>query len=73
MDTINITAYIDNTTQIDAIKAFLKALKIKYKVSNDTDLPYNSSFVDMINKGKQEIAEGKGIKLSIEEFKDLCK
>jgi hypothetical protein len=73
METINITAYADNPTQVDAIKAFMKALKIKFEVSKEEKSPYNPEFVAKIKKGQQDIAEGKGVKITLDELKALCK
>jgi uncharacterized membrane protein (DUF106 family) len=71
METINIKAYTADTTQVKAIKAFMKALKIKFEVMEES--PYDPEFVAMIKKGQKEIAQGKGIKMSVSEFKNLCK
>lgn len=60
----------DTAEQEKALKAFGKALKIKHKVKT---MPYNAEFVDMIEKGDKDLAEGKGVKMSAEEFKALCK
>jgi hypothetical protein len=75
MEAINITAYTEDASQIEAIKAVIKAFKIKYNISKlkKPETPYNPEFVVMIEKGKKQIAEGKGIKMSVAEFKDLCK
>lgn len=73
MEAINIKAYTADNSQIDAIKAFMKALKIKFEVAKETESPYDPEFVAMIKKGQKEVAEGKGIKMSISEFKELCK
>ena len=73
MEAINFKAYTADTSQVDAIKAFMKALKIKFEVSKEDDKPYNPEFVAMIKKGQREIAEGKGIKMSMTEFKKLCR
>jgi hypothetical protein len=59
MEAINIKAYTDNSTQVDAIKAFMKALKIKYEVSKEAKSPYNPEFVEKILASKKQIAEGK--------------
>jgi hypothetical protein len=71
MTAINIKAYTNDNTQIEAIKAFLQAFKIKFEIG--TDKPYNADFVEMIHKADKEFAEGKGIKMSVDEFKNLCK
>ncbi|MBK8672071.1 MAG: hypothetical protein IPN93_03530 [Bacteroidetes bacterium] len=39
METINIKAYTDDSSKIEALKAFMKALKIKFELTNDK--PYN--------------------------------
>jgi len=75
MKAINITAYTEDASQIEAIKAVIKAFKIKYKIStvDDTSSPYDPEFVAMIKKGEQDIKDGKGITLSMQELEDLCK
>jgi hypothetical protein len=75
MKAINITAYTEDASQIEAIKAVIKAFKIKYKISkvDDTASPYDPEFVSMIKKGEQDLKEGKGITMSIQELEDLCK
>ena len=73
METIHIRANKVDSSQIESIKAFLKALKIKFELKKDSESPYDSDFVEMIKKGDQQIAEGKGIKMSSKDFKALCK
>jgi hypothetical protein len=75
MKAINITAYTEDASQIEAIKAVIKAFKIKYKISKfqESESPYNPEFVAKIKKADKEFADGKGIKMSIAEFKELCK
>jgi hypothetical protein len=73
METINIKVHTSDSAQVDAIKAFMKALKIKFELSKDEDKTYNPEFVAMIKKGDKEFSEGKGIKMSVADFKDLCK
>lgn len=34
MQAINITAYTEDASQIEAVKAFMKALKIKFEIAN---------------------------------------
>jgi hypothetical protein len=73
METINIKVHTSDSGQVDAIKAFMKALKIKFELSKEEDKPYNPEFVAMIKKGDKEFAEGKGKKMSVADFKELCK
>ena len=70
MEAITFKAFTADTSQIEAIKAFMKALKIKFEISKEK--PYDPEFVAKILKGDKQFAEGKGIKMSISEFKDLC-
>ena len=46
MEAINIKAFTEDTSQIEALKAFMKALKIKFEVTKEK--PYNSEFVNKI-------------------------
>jgi hypothetical protein len=73
MEAINIKAFATDNSQIEALKAFMKALKIKFELTNGDEKPYNPEFVTMIKKGEKEFAEGKGIKMSVADFKELCK
>lgn len=71
MKAINIKAYPTDNTQIDAIKAFMKALKIKFEVLKE--LPYNQELVDKIDQGDKDFAEGYGEKITINELNSLWK
>ena len=73
MQTINITAHTEDASQVEALKAVIKAFKIKYSISKTIEKPYNPEFVSIIKKGEAEIKKGKGIKMSIEELEKLCK
>lgn len=75
MQAINITAYTEDSSQIEAIKAVIKAFKIEYTISNVTEeeSPYNPEFVAMIKQGDQDLKDGKGIAMSMEELEELCK
>jgi hypothetical protein len=69
MEAINIIAYPKNNSQIEAIKAVMKALKIKFEVSKD--LPYNPEFMAKIEKSEKEIKEGKTILVKKGDFKEF--
>ena len=69
MQTINFTAYTDDASQIEAVKAFMKALKIKFEVSKDA--PYNAKFVAKIKQSEKEIQEGKTTRVKKEDFKEF--
>ncbi|WP_442796117.1 DUF2683 family protein [Pelobium manganitolerans] len=71
MEPINIKAYTSDSSKIDALKAFMKALKIKFEVSKET--PYNQEFVNKILEGEQDLLKGKGEKMTLDELKALWK
>ena len=75
MTAISITAYTEDTSQIEAIKAVIKAFRIKYSISKpvEMDKPYNADFVAKIKKGQKDLKEGKGISMTLEELENLCK
>lgn len=75
MKAINITAYTEDTSQIEAIKAVIKAFKIKYKISKvqEVGTPYDPEFVDMIKQGEKDLKNGKGIKMTLDDLENLCK
>ncbi len=56
MQTINIIAHTEDASQIEAVKAFMKALKIKFEISKDK--PYNAEFVAKIRKSEKEFEKG---------------
>ncbi|MEO7215757.1 DUF2683 family protein [Mucilaginibacter sp.] len=53
--------------QLAALKAFVKALKIDYTSSES---PYDPEFVEKILQGREDIKNGKGVKI---DTKDLWK
>jgi hypothetical protein len=63
----------ETSEQISAIKALMKALKIKFEVSVENKSPYRQEFVDKIIQGDKDFKEGKGIKMSLDELKEICK
>lgn len=67
MHTINITAHFEDASQIKAIKAVLKAFKIKFNLSKATTT-YDPEFVAKIEESKQQALEGKTIKIDLDEI-----
>ncbi len=55
---VTIIAHPTTAEQADALKAFVKALKIKFEVSSSADKPYNQDFVDKILQGDKDFATG---------------
>jgi len=67
-----LVAHPTTKEQMNAIKAFMKALKIDFKVEKDSHKyefsPYNPEFVAKIEKSRQEIKEGKGVVIAVEDL-----
>jgi hypothetical protein len=57
--------------QITVIKAFLKALKIKFEFSKGET--YNPEFVAKIEKARQDYKDGKGTSYTSEQLNTLWK
>ena len=75
MKAINITAYTEDASQIEAIKAVIEAFKIKYSISQvqEAESPYDPSFVAMIKQGEIDLKNGKGRTVTMDELNKLCK
>jgi len=58
--------------QVSALKAFMQALKIKFEVSKE-DKPYNSAFVEKIEKSRQDYKDGKGTVMTMDDLNGLWK
>ena len=56
MNAINITAFTQDNSQIEAIKTFMKTLKIKFEIE---EKPYNPEFVVKIRQSEKEINKEK--------------
>ncbi len=73
MSTENIfIAHPTNNEQFNALKAILKALKIKFEVKKAEE-PYNTDFVNMVLDAEKDIKQGKGIKVTSADFDNLWK
>lgn len=68
MQTINITAHTEDASQIEAIKAVIKAFKIKFSISKITDSAYNPDFVTKIENSRKQALEGKTVKIDLDEI-----
>jgi hypothetical protein len=54
-----------NEEQSTALKAVMKVLKIDFETEKS---PYNPEFVKEILKAKEDIKNGKGVKIAIEDL-----
>ena len=68
MKAINFKVYSHNREQIEAIKSMFKAFNIKFEVEDEK--PYDPGFVERVLLAKEEIKQGKGVKI---DTKDLWK
>lgn len=68
MEAIKIKAYPDNADQVNAIKAFLKALKIKFELLKEAESPYDPNLVKKIQQGREDVRNGKGVKIPLEDL-----
>lgn len=69
MKTANVLiAHPTSNTKLDALKAVMKALDIKYEVS-----PYDPAYVSMILQGDKDRKAGKGKKISTDDLDALWK
>jgi len=53
--------------QLAAIKAFAKALKIPFE-TKEVENSYLPEFVDKILQGREDVKNGKGVKIAIEDL-----
>ena len=67
-----ITIHPKNKEQLTVVKAFLKALKVPFEKSRKAS-PYNPEFVQKIQQGDEDLKEGKGRKVSMDELNNLWK
>ncbi|MFC4212547.1 DUF2683 family protein [Pedobacter lithocola] len=60
-----LTLHPKNKEQLDALKAFAKALKIDFETEES---PYNPEFVKDIFQAREDIRNGKGVKIAVEDL-----
>lgn len=53
------------------LKSLAKSLG--FEIIQEIEKPYNPEFVKEILEAEQSIKEGKGIRMTMEELKELCK
>lgn len=63
METLIITP--KTKEQLAALKAFIKALKIDFVTEKDN---YDPEFVQKIKQGQDDIRNGKGVKIAIDDL-----
>ena len=63
---VSITAQPKTKEQFEAVKAFLKALKIPFQKSEESS--YNPEFVEKIRKSEKSVKEGRIHKIALDEI-----
>ena len=66
MKTQDIIVHPSNAQEMSVIKAFFEALKIKFEVAKDS--PYDPEFVAKIEKSRKQAAEGKTVKIDLDDI-----
>ena len=64
-------AHPSTTEQVEALKAFMTALKITFEVSESTSKPYNPDFVAKIKESQEEYDNGNFISVKPEDLSDF--
>jgi len=55
----------ENKEQLSAIKAFAKAINVKFKTEKNH---YNREAVSKVRQGEEDYEKGKGVKIAIEDL-----
>ncbi len=63
MKTQHIIAHPANAQEMNVIKAFFEALKIKFEIAKDS--PYNPDFVAKIEKSRKQAIKGETVKIDL--------
>ncbi len=64
-----ITVHPEDASQIEAVKAIMKALKIKFEISKEK--PYNPEFVEKIKRSEEDFKNGKFTRVKKEDLQDF--
>ena len=62
----DIIVHPSNAKELNIIKAFFKALNIKFDMANDTS--YNPEFVAKIENSRKQAANGKTVKVDLDDI-----
>lgn len=64
-----ITVHPENASQIEAVKAIMKALKIKFEISKEK--PYNPDFLEKIKRSEEDFKNGKFTRVKKEDLQNF--
>jgi hypothetical protein len=71
MEAINITAYPSDTSQVEAIKAVMKAFKIKFEIKKEKPSEYNPAYVAKILESREQAKNGQVTRVKKEDLKEF--
>ena len=60
-------AHPQTEEEVSTLKAIMKALKIKFEISKEKS-PYNPDFVAKILESRQQVKEGKTVKMELSDI-----
>jgi hypothetical protein len=72
MKTSNVIFHPTTNEELNALKAIGKALRLKFEITK-AEHTYNSEFVKKIKRGEQDILDGKGITVNMDDLNKLWK
>lgn len=72
MKTNNIIFHTTNSEEMNALKAFGKALRLKFEIITG-EKAYNPEFVEKILSGEQDVKNGKGTVITMDDLNSLWK
>ena len=64
-----ITVHPEDASQIEAVKAIMKALKIKFEITKEK--PYNPEFVAKIKRSQEDFKNGKFTRVKKEDLQSF--
>ncbi len=70
MEAIKITAYTTDPQQIEALKSVMKALNIKFELSEDISA-YDPEFVEKINESRKQANQGEMTRIDKKDLKEF--
>ena len=68
MKAIHITAYTEDASKVEALEAFMKALKIEFELTKEGS-PYNPEFVEKVLESRNQAKSGKIKRVKKEDLK----
>jgi hypothetical protein len=74
MEAINITAYPSDVSQVEAIKAVMKAFKIKFEIKKEkatSKVGYNPDYVAKIEESRKQAKNGQVTRVKKEDLREF--